>query len=139
MRGTTRSADKVAAIEAAGAEAHLGDPDRVATLTPAFEHAGVALILLGSAAGSSAALAELHGPRLEMLLSRMLDTTIRGIVYEAAGTVDGEVLGAGAEMVRRVCRDSLIPHEILDVDTTDPVRWTAAAAAAADGVLAGPY
>ena len=110
----------------------------MATLTAAFEHAGVACILLGSAAGSPERLAELHGSRLEMLLSRMLDTTIRGIVYEAAGTVDGPVLSAGAEMVRSVCRDSLIPHEILDVDPGDHARWTAAATAAVDAVLAGP-
>jgi hypothetical protein len=127
----------VGAIEAAGAEPHVGDPDRVATLTAAFEHAGVACILLGSATGTREQLAELHGPRLEMLLSRMLDTTIRGIVYEAAGTVEAPVLRRGAETVRRVCLDSMIPHEIVTADPADHATWTAEAAAAADGVLGG--
>ena len=49
----------------------------------------VALIfwLLGSATGEPAAVAALHGPRLERLLEEIVDTPVRGFVYEAAGTV----------------------------------------------------
>src|SRR5438270_13404 len=81
VRGTTRAASRVREIEAAGAEAVLGDPDRVATLAPAFEHIAVACLLLGSADDPS-----VHGPRLEMLLTRLVDTTMRGIVYEVSGS-----------------------------------------------------
>ena len=89
VRATTRDPAHVGAIEAAGAEAVVGDPDRVATIAPAFEHVGAAVILLGSAVGTPEALAALHGSRLDMLLLRMLDSTVRGIVYEAVGILRG--------------------------------------------------
>ena len=38
----------------------------------------------------------LHGSRLRMMLDKMTDTTVRGVVYEAAGTVEPAVLEAGA-------------------------------------------
>jgi hypothetical protein len=137
VRGTTRGRDQLAAIEAAGAEALLGDPDRVGTLAPAFEHVGVACVALGSARGTPDQLAALHGTRLEMLLTRLLDTTVRGIVYEAAGTVDPAVLGAGAALVRERCLDSRIPHALLAADPGDWVTWVNAAVQAVEDVLAG--
>jgi hypothetical protein len=88
---------------------------------------------LGSAAGTPDAIAALHGSRLDMLLSRMLDSTVRGIVYEASGTVEPEVLAAGAQRVRAFCEDSLIPYALLDGDGA----WPAAGADAVDRVLAG--
>ena len=101
-------------IEAAGAEAVIGDPDVVATLARSLEHVSVACVLLGSAVGSSEQLAALHGTRLEMLLTRMLDTTVRGIVYEAAGAVDAAVLERRrARCVRACCEDSRIPYALL--------------------------
>jgi Trk K+ transport system NAD-binding subunit len=137
VRGTTRDGGLVAAIEAVGAEAYVGDPDRVATLTPALEHVSAAVILLGSATGPPASLAALHGTRLEMLLTRMLDTTVRGIVYEAAGSVDHAVLLDGAARVRAACEDSLIPYQLLDADPRDDEQWLEAALGAADRVLGG--
>jgi nucleoside-diphosphate-sugar epimerase len=127
VRGTTRSEARGAAIEAAGAEAFIGDPDRVATLAPALAHVAVACVLLGSATGSAAQLAALHSTRLEMLLQRMLDTTVRGVVYEAAGSVDAAVLAAGVERARFACERSLIPYVLLAHDPYDHAGWTAAA------------
>ena len=49
----------------------------------------------------------------------MLDTTVRGIVYEAAGSVDRALLAAGAELVRERCEDSRIPFALLDADPGD--------------------
>jgi uncharacterized protein YbjT (DUF2867 family) len=135
VRGTTRDPGRVAEIEAAGAEAFVGDPDRVATLGPALAHVGVACILLGTASGSEEALTALHGTRLDMLLERMLDTTVRGVVYEAAGSVDPVILAAGAARVRRACERSLIPHVILAADPADHDAWLAAATAAVDRAL----
>lgn len=133
VRATTRDPDRVSAIEAAGAEAIVGDPDRVATVAPAFEHVGAAVILLGSATGSPEALAALHGTRLDMLLLRMLDSTVRGIVYEATGSVDASVLGAGAERVRTFCEDSRIPYALLGGHGD----WPAGGADAVERVLRG--
>jgi Trk K+ transport system NAD-binding subunit len=127
VRGTTRRPLWAAEIEAAGAEARIGDPDRVATIAPAFEHVTIACLLLGSALGAPEQIAELHGPRLEMLFSRMLDTTVRAVVYETAGTVDPAVLSAGAERVRTACQASLIPYQLLDADPSEREAWLTAA------------
>ena len=137
VRGTTRWAAGLRAIEAAGAEAVLGDPDVIGTLVRSFEHVGVACVLLGSASGTPAQLAALHGTRLEMLLMRMIDTTVRGVVYEAAGSVDPDVLAAGAALVRERCEDSRIPYVLLEADPAEPRVWTAAAARAVHRTLAG--
>ena len=135
VRGTTRDPSRRSELEAAGVEPHVGDPDRVATVAPAFAHAGVACLLLGSAQGSPEGLAALHGTRLDMLLERMLDTTVRGVVYERAGTVQPELLAAGAERIRHACERSLIPFVLLDVDPADHAAWLMAALAGVEQIL----
>ncbi len=137
VRGTTRSETKLAAIEAAGAEAVLGDPDVVGTLARSFDHVSVACVLLGSATGTEAELSALHGTRLEMLLTKMVDTTLRGVVYEAVGTVDPAVLAAGAALVRACCEDARIPYALLEADPADHEAWRSAAVAGVDSALAG--
>jgi hypothetical protein len=120
----------------------VGDPDVVGTLTRSLEHVGVVCVLLGSAVGTPEQLEALHGSRLDMLLTRMVDTTVRGVVYEAAGSVDADLLDAGAALVRARCEDARIPYVLLRADPADRAIWTAAAAAAVqhalDGGPAGP-
>jgi uncharacterized protein YbjT (DUF2867 family) len=137
VRGTTRRPEALTAIEAAGAEAVLGDPDRVATLSRAFEHVSVAVILLGSASGTPDALAALHGTRLDMLLSRIIDTTVRGVVYEAVGSAGEAALQAGARRVREVCEDARIPYALIERDPAEPQAWVQAAVEAVERVLRG--
>lgn len=137
VRGTTRSAAGTSAIEAAGAEAVIGDPDVVGTLVSSLEHVVVACILLGSARGTPERVAALHGTRLEMLLTRMLDTTVRGVVYETAGSISPAVLEAGAALVRERCEDSRIPYALLDADPAEHRAWTMAAADAIHRTLDG--
>jgi nucleoside-diphosphate-sugar epimerase len=137
VRGTTRRPEQVAEIEAAGAEAVLGDPDVVATLARSFEHVSVACVLLGSAVASAERLAALHGTRLDMLLTRMVDTTVRGVVYEAAGSVDRRLLEHGAALVRERCEDARIPYALLKAHTADHDEWTSAAVAAVHSALDG--
>ena len=136
MRGTTRRAEQVAELEAAGVEPVVADPDRVVTLVPAFEHVTVAFVLLGSASGAPDAVEALHSTRLEMLLTKMLDTTIRGIVYQAAGEVDPGVLTGGARRVQATCEDSMIPYTLLRIDPRRaPAAWLAEALDATSTVL----
>lgn len=137
VRGTTRHPERLAAIEAAGAEAVLADPDVVGTLSRALEHITVSCILLGSATGTPAQLSALHGSRLEMLLTRMVDTTVRGVVYEAVGSVDPAVLEAGAARVRARCEDSRIPYVLLRANPADHVAWTRDAVAGVESALDG--
>jgi uncharacterized protein YbjT (DUF2867 family) len=135
VRATTRDPARLPEIEATGAEALLGDPDRIATIARALDHVTVAYVLLGSATGPPEQVRALHETRLEMLLSKMLDTTIHGVVYEAAGSVDSGVLRAGGALVRSVCEGSRIPYRLLKADPSDHGAWVRAAAAAADSVL----
>ena len=132
VRGTTRDPDRGEVIEAAGVEPFIGDPDRVGTIVPALQHVGVICLLLGTAVGD---VSSLHGSRLEMLLGKLLDTTVRGVVYEAAGTVPSDVLGRGAERVRAVCESSRIPFALLDADPSDHRAWLEGAQGAVDSVL----
>jgi nucleoside-diphosphate-sugar epimerase len=136
VRGTTRDVSRVDQIAAAGAEPFVGDPDRIATLARALDHVGVACLLLGSAVGGREELAALHGTRLDMFLERMLDTTVRGVVYECAGSVGEELLSAGAERIRRGCERSLIPYVLLDTDPRIHDAWLGAAVAGVETVLA---
>ena len=136
VRGTTRDPARRPAIEKTGAQAVVADPDQVGTIIAALEHVTVALILLGSARGSAPALAALHGPRLEMLLTRMVDTTIKGVVYEARGSVDSELLKAGSVAVRAFEGRSRARVALLDADPRQPEIWLAQALGAVEAMLA---
>jgi uncharacterized protein YbjT (DUF2867 family) len=137
VRGTTRTAARVPAIEAAGAEAWIGDPDRIATLTYALDGVTVLCWLLGSARGSDEQLDALHGTRLQMLLERSIDTTVRGVLYEAAGSAGAVRLAGGAETVQVACARSEIPWALLEASPGDGrwEAWTVAAVAGVEGLL----
>lgn len=137
VRGTTRDPAQLAAIEAAGAQAVLGDPDRVATLIDPLEHVSVACLLLGSATGSAEQLAALHGSRLEMLLTKMVDTTVHGVVYEARGSVEPELLAGGARLVRAFGARAEARYAMLEADPGAHDAWLQAAIEAVEDVL-GP-
>ncbi len=136
VRGTTRAETGRAAIEASGAEVWIGDPDRIASISYALDGVTILCWLMGSATGTPEHLAALHGSRLKMLLERTIDTTVRGVVYEAAGTVDGALLAAGAETVRAACTYSEIPHAVLTADPADHAGWLAGALASVAELLA---
>ncbi len=90
---------------------------------------------MGSATGDPERVAALHGTRLKMLLERTIDTTVRGLVYEAAGTVGDAILAEGAATVRKACDFSEIPHRELVADPADPDAWQAEALAAIGELL----
>ena len=87
VRGTSRTEAGLAEIAAAGIEPALADPERPGTVLDLVGDVAVVAWLLGSAAGDEEALAAIHGPRLERLLEHLVDTPVRGFLYEAAGTV----------------------------------------------------
>ncbi|MBW3652377.1 MAG: hypothetical protein KY433_02045 [Actinobacteria bacterium] len=137
VRAVTRTEAGRERIEQAGGECWIGDPNVVGTLRYALENVTILVWALGTAAGTADEVAALHGPRLQMMLSKTIDTTVRGIVYEAAGTVDAATLAAGAAELRRACELNEIPFAILEADASQPDAWAAAARAAVDGLL-GP-
>ena len=91
VRGTTRSRERLAAIEDAGAAPVLADPDRVGTLVPALDAVAIVVWLLGRATGSPEQLAALQGDRLRALFEKLVDTTVRGVVLEPAGEGDAAI------------------------------------------------
>lgn len=131
VRGTTRSSDGLAAIEAAGLEGVVADPDRLGTIMGQLAGVTVACWLMGSATTAP----ELHGPRLETLLERLVDTPVRGIVYEAAGSVEPERLAAGAAAVRAAAERWRMPAEVVEADPADQAQWLAEMRAAVERLL----
>ena len=131
MRGTTRSTDGVAAIEAAGVEGVVADPDRLGTIMGQLAGVTVVCWLMGSATGAP----DLHGPRLETLLERLVDTPVRGIVYEAAGSVEPALLTGGAAAVRAAAERWRMPAEVVEADPGAHEAWLAAMRAAVERLL----
>jgi uncharacterized protein YbjT (DUF2867 family) len=90
VRGTTRDPGRAGAIAAAGAEPYVGDPDRIGTLMEALSGVTILCWLFGTVPDP-----DLHGPRLRMLFEKLVDTPVRGVVYEAA-LADGEPIARDA-------------------------------------------
>jgi uncharacterized protein YbjT (DUF2867 family) len=105
VRGTSRRDEALAAIEAAGIEPALADPDWPGTILELVGDVAVLVLLLGSVEGSDEAVAAIHGPRLERLMEHLVETPVRGVVYEGI-EVGGEVMRAAGSTWR-------IPIEIL--------------------------
>ena len=80
VRGTTRDPAHAAAIAETGAEPYVGDPDRIATLMDALHGVTVVCWLMGTIADP-----DLHAGRLRMLWEKLVDTPVRGVVYEGLG------------------------------------------------------
>jgi hypothetical protein len=123
VRFVTRNEAFAPEIRDAGAEAYLGDPDRIGSLRYGLDNVTVLLWLMGRAPAG-----DLHGSRLTMMMERTIDTTVRGMVYE--GTPEG------AAIVDRMATYNEIPYAILDTPRADQDAWVSAVLEDIDGVLA---
>jgi hypothetical protein len=156
VRATTRTEAGRAAIEAVGAECWIGTPDRLATLRGALESVTIACWMLAGASGPREDVEALHSSRLEFFLAHAIDTTVRGLIYDAAppGTarartsprsVDADMLAGGTRIARALAELNAIPLDVLGVDAGDgegdgehaDERWLVAASGAVDALLAG--
>ncbi len=135
VRGTTRSPDRLEPIEAAGAEAVLADPDRLGTLLPALQGVSAVCWLMGSASGPAEAAAALHGPRLRSLLEKVVDTPVRGVVYEAAGALPPDLLERGGAIVRAAGATYRMPVCVVEAEGSAVPAWVDAMRAAVAAVL----
>jgi uncharacterized protein YbjT (DUF2867 family) len=135
VRVTTRSELGREAIEASGAECWIGTPDRLATMRGALDRVAILCWLLGTATGAPEELAALHSTRLEFFLTQAIDTTVRGLVYEASGAPAG-LLNDGAQRARALAARNSIPLSSLHTDPRDPAAWREDARAAIDALLA---
>lgn len=120
VRGTTRDPSKLAAIEDTGAEGAVADPDRLGTLLPLLSGVTVVCWLMGSADAPA-----LHGDRLESLLAKLVDSGVRGLVYE--GTDRGEAL------VRAAGETHVMPVAVVERGGS----WPAAGHEGVQAILAG--
>jgi uncharacterized protein YbjT (DUF2867 family) len=101
VRGTTREESRTGAIAATGAEPYVGDPDRIGTLMGALAGVTIVCWLLGGVPEP-----ELHGGRLRMLFEKLVDTPVRGVVYERA-------LPQGEAIARDAAERWRIPVEVI--------------------------
>ncbi|HET8952657.1 MAG TPA: hypothetical protein VFN44_19180 [Solirubrobacteraceae bacterium] len=123
VRGTTRSQAGAGAIREAGAEPYVGDPDRIGTLMDALAGVTIVCWLMGTVP-----VPELHEGRLRMLWEKLVDTPVRGVVYEGA-------LPQGEQVARTAAQTWQIPLEVLDADPLDHDAWLPAARTAIDRLL----
>jgi hypothetical protein len=123
VRFVTREESNRAAVEATGAECWIGDPDVIGTLRYALDNVTVLLWLLGPVREAA-----LHGPRLQMMLERTTDTTVRGVVYEC-GT------DAGLAELRSARERNEIPYRVVEEPRDDVERWIASVRGAIDSLL----
>ena len=112
VRGTSRREEGLAAIETAGIEPALADPDRPGTILELVGDVAVLVLLLGNLSGGDEEAAAIHGPRLERLLEHLVETPVRGVVYE--GTK------AGAEVVEAASRTWRIPVRTVSPSPSQP-------------------
>ena len=131
VRGTTRSPPRLPDLEQTSIEGVVADPDRLGTLVPALAGVTAVCWLMGSAGDSP----ELHGPRLRSLMEHLVDTPVRGLVYEAAGSADPALLAEGASIVREVSHTWHMPVEIVDTDPSDHEAWLESMTAAVERLL----
>jgi hypothetical protein len=137
VRVTTRTEAGRAAIEATGAECWVGTPGRLGTLRAALESVTIVCWLLGTVVGKGEEVCALHASRLEFFLGQVIDTTVRGFVYEAAGSVPAEALAEGEAIVQRIAQRNEIPAAFLTADPAEPDLWSEDARAAIDALLLG--
>jgi hypothetical protein len=107
-RGTSRTEAGAKAIQEAGIEPAIADPDRIITVLDAIE--GVSLIywLFGTVPDP-----ELHGPRLERLLEEIVDTPVRALVYELNAELDPSAASGAFEALRSANERWRIPFEVV--------------------------
>jgi hypothetical protein len=137
VRGTSRSEEGVARIEASGIEGAQADPGLPATVLDLVGDVTVLFWLLGSARGAAEELADLHGEKLEHLLRRLVDTPVRGFAYEAAGKVPDANRRRGAEAVTAAGTTWSMPTALIEADPGDYESWAAQAAEAAAKLVRG--
>ncbi len=123
VRGTSRRKEGLAAIEAAGIEPALADPADPGSVLELVGDVAMLFWLLGSARGTDEELAAIHGPRLDRLIERVVETPVRSIVYDGRGTVDPILLARGKESVEAAAETWDIPVSTILVDPDDDAKW----------------
>jgi nucleoside-diphosphate-sugar epimerase len=126
VRGTSRGEDGLAAIEESGIEPAIADPLWPGSVLELVGDVAVVIWPLGSARPGPDGEEEvraIHGERLERLLERLVDTPVRGFVYEGAGTVEPDALAAGRSAVENAAATWRIPVAAVEPVPLDHEAW----------------
>ena len=136
VRGTTRSPGAAADISAAGLEPALADPDRPGEILDRVADVTLIFWLLGSAVGEPEAVAAIHGPRLERLLEKLVDSPVRGQAlvwltqhgFEDPSTLPPDVLAAMMVSTFAITLDheggEALVAQLTDLGTgVEQIRW----------------
>jgi nucleoside-diphosphate-sugar epimerase len=134
-RGTSRDSGRAGEIAGAGLDGVIADPDRIGTVLDQIADVTLVFWLMGTAAGDEDAVAAVHGPRLERLMEEIVDTPVRGVVYEAAGSVRPELLAGGEEIVGAAGARWRIPVEVVGADPGQVNSWLDAMTDAAERLV----
>ena len=135
IRGTSRDPRGLDPIERAGFEAAEADPDQPGTILELCGDVSVVVWLLGSAVGEQGLIEAIHGPRLERLLEKLVDSPVRGFAYEVAGTVAPDLLAGGRVIAERAAGTWRIPVGFIDRLHDEPL-WAKRAGEAVRALLA---
>jgi hypothetical protein len=134
VRGTSRTPGGFDAIAAAGIEPAEADPDRPGSVLDLCGDVAIVVWLLGSAAGEVEAVSAIHGPRLERLLEKLVDSPVRGFAYQAVGSAGLDSLAGGREIVERAGERWRIPIAFLEAARDEP-GWATRSAATVAGLM----
>jgi len=115
VRGTSRREAGLEQIKAAGIEPAPADPDRPGTILELVNDVAVLVLLLGGTKGTGEELGAIHGPRLERLMEHLVETPVRGVLYE--GTEEG------AEVVEAASRTWRIPARTFAASLSQPLYY----------------
>ncbi len=136
VRGTSRGEARLVPIRETGIEPVLADPAMPGTILDLLGDVAVILWLLGSAEADGEEASALHGSKLERVLERLVETPVRGVVYEGAGSVGPDALASGRRAVESAAGTWRIPAEVVAADPADPEAWAGAMAAAVRRLVA---
>jgi hypothetical protein len=138
VRITTRARERRELVEASGAECWVGTPDRLETIRGALDGVTIACWMLARARGEPAQVRALHDSRLSFFLHQVIDTTVRGVLYDASSdSVSADVLDAGARIMRELTSHNAIPARVLAYTGDDDAGWVAGAREAVEALLGG--
>jgi hypothetical protein len=125
----------LAAIGEARIEPVLADPLRPDTVLELVGDVTIVLWLLASAKGPPEELSAIHGSRLERLMERLIETPVRGFVYEMKGSVNPILLEHGREVIEAAGDTWRVGTSCVFVDPGDPHDWAEVTAGAATTLI----
>ena len=123
VRGTSRNKENLKAASAVGIESVNADPARLAQVMQHVEGVTVVVWLMGAMRGDRESISFLHDAVLAHLLEKLVDTQVRGFVYESSDRTDAQMFEKGREHVTHANRTWHIPVAFIDRSADDHTLW----------------